>query len=385
MDYHLKPIEQFVSNYVKPDNSFIDRLPKTFLEEVISQLMQEIEKIKIGISSSYYSFDNANSCDHFIKNHQRRIINLINDINKNCIKKKALTDAKSSILHLLVNLLTELLRYLEQEYAHALDEESFITDELGSEKAREFSKIISDFNIQFCYSDSLFSIAIEPIQTFFGRDKTTYTYRQLKYFNRLIKEIDQLQRTVVHGYKTELTNMLIYINFNNNAFLNYLIDQILSDVYKEETLKAQILKLRFHQKLFRQRQTKCDIAFLPYRRNIREQIVDWISEEIIYLDSSKKLLKKEDHRIKPNMAPKKFRLDLSVEQIGVLIKIAVDAKIIQTEELRPFVRFVAEHFSSKKSENISESNLYNKTYLYDIDETESIRQYFEVWIDKMTS
>jgi len=382
MNFHLGPIEQFVANYIKPQNSFIDRLEGPLLEEVVHQITNEIEKIKINISSSYYAFDDHRSCNHFIGNHQRRIINLINEINIE-LKDVSITDSKMSILKFLVKLLSELLKYLEREYTQSLDEESYITEALGSEKAREFTRIIRKFDTQFCYSDPLYSIAIEPIHTFFGRDKTEYTYRQLLYLNRLLKEIDQVQRTATHGYKVELRNILIYINFNNNALLDYLTEEILEEVYKKGTIKEQLLKLKYYLKLYRQKQTRNDIAFLPSRRNIKDQIVDWTTEEINYLTSSKKLIRKVNHHIKPNMEPRKFRLNLSVPEIGVLTKIAIDAKIVDTKEITPFVRFLSEHFSSKRQENISDSSLYNKTYLYDVPDPELINKSFYTWLRKM--
>jgi hypothetical protein len=83
------------------------------------------------------------------------------------------------------------------------------------------------------------------------------------------------------------------------------------------------------------------------------------------------------------MEPRKFRLNLSVPEIGVLTKIAIDAKIVDTKEITPFVRFLSEHFSSKRQENISDSSLYNKTYLYDVPDPELINKSFYNWLRKM--
>jgi hypothetical protein len=349
---------------------------------VVNQITNEIEKIKINISTSYYAFDDHQSCNHFIGNHQRRIVNLINEINSE-LKDDSLSDSKKSILQFLVKLLSELLKYLEREYTKSLDEDYFITEAIGMEKAREFTNIIGRFDTHFAYSDPLYSIAIEPIHTFFGRDKTEYTYKELLYLNRLLKEIDQVQRIAIHGYKVDLRNILIYINFNNNAFLDYLTNEILEDVYKKQTIREQLLKLNFYMKQYRQIEAKNDIAYLPTRRNIKDQVVDWITEEINYLKTSKKLIKKVDHHIKPNMQPRKFRLNLSVPEIGVLTKIAIDTNIIDTNEVTPFVRFISEHFSSKMQDDISENSLYNKTYLYDVHDPEAINKAFYTWLRKM--
>ena len=383
MDYHLRPIEQFVSNYIKPNSSFIERLHKPFVDEVLVQITKEIEKVKINISLSYYAFDNPETGDHFIKNHQRRITVLINEISTYKVKRKFVSETMNTVLNELMRMLSELLKFLESEYGHCMDEKLFITHALGVEKAFEFSTIIAGFPAPFYYSDPLFKIAMEPIDTFIKGDKTRYNHRQLKYLTRLIKELDQLQKKIDFGFKVEIINLLICINFNNNAFFNFLTEQVLQDVHNEETINAQLLKLSYYQKHYRQKMSKSDIAFLPKRRNIRDQMVLWISEEINYLKSSSKLLKKNERKGKPMVEKKKFQLDLSVEQIAILIRVAKETNLLKVQELRSFSNFICEHFSTKKQETIAESSLYNKIYNYELEDPERIRTNIMEWINRI--
>jgi len=264
MDYHLKPIEQFVSTYLKPNETLIDRLEKHIIEDIILKMIHEIEKIKIHISQSYYSYDDEKTCEQFIKNHQRRIVIIINEVNNDITKaNNGNSKAKLRVQREVVNYLNELLKYLEREYTQCLDDELFITSTLGNEKALEFAETTARFYDSFYYSDSLVRIALEPIDTFIRADKTKYTYAQLNYLARLTKEIDQLQRKVDLGFKVELVNMLTYINFNNNSFLIFLSNQIREDVYKEDTVEGRLLKLSHHLKHHKQRLTNTDLAFLP--------------------------------------------------------------------------------------------------------------------------
>lgn len=53
MDYHLKPIEQSISTYLKPSQTFIDRLDTLVVENIVLKMIHEIEKAKTNISHSY--------------------------------------------------------------------------------------------------------------------------------------------------------------------------------------------------------------------------------------------------------------------------------------------------------------------------------------------
>ena len=94
MDYHLKSIEQFVSTYLKPNESFINRMNQACVEDIILKMIIEIEKVKIFISQSYYSFDEERKCEQFIRNHQRRIVIIINQVNKGIRENSIGSNAK---------------------------------------------------------------------------------------------------------------------------------------------------------------------------------------------------------------------------------------------------------------------------------------------------
>ena len=46
MDYHLKPIQQFISNYLTPNNTFVDRVVDVILDSLLIKLDEQFEMIK---------------------------------------------------------------------------------------------------------------------------------------------------------------------------------------------------------------------------------------------------------------------------------------------------------------------------------------------------
>ena len=381
MDYHLKPIQQFISNYLTPDNTFVERLHDVILDSLLIKLDEQFEMIKGQISESYYSFDEESTSTHFIQNHQHKIVIMTNQLSLNLAQENGTaTKSKKTIQKVLIEKLSFLLNFLETEYAHCLDTSYNITSAYGNEKAMEYAKFLAKLDSPFYYCDSLMKIAIEPLNTFIQSDKTIYKHFKIKYLNRLCKELDLLQRTYDFGFKQKLKEVLISINFNNSDFMLYLTKMILDEVYRQDTVEEQLLKLRWHQKYFRQQATKNDMAFLIHRANIKDQIVSWISEEINFLESSNQPLTINIQNKRNVPFDNKILLNVSVEQFALLIKAGIESGLLIVEDVRAFSRLVCKYFSTKKQANMSDSSLRNRIYKFEIEDPDALKSNIINWI-----
>ncbi|MCK5371964.1 MAG: hypothetical protein KAQ62_25560, partial [Cyclobacteriaceae bacterium] len=268
MDYHLKPIQQFISNYLTPNNTFVERLHDVILDSLLIKLDEQFEMIKGQISESYYSFDEERTSTYFIQNHQHKIVLMANQLSLHILQQNGSTSkTKKIIQNSLVKKLSALLQFLEIEYVHCLDNNYYITSEFGNEKAFEYLKFLATLDSSFYYCDTLLKIAIDPIETFIHNDKTTYIYAKIKYYDKLVMELAKIRRKADFGFKNDLVTLLISINFNNTEFLAYLTSMILKQVSQMDSVEEQLIKLKWHQKQYRQRQSKTDMAFLVNRRN----------------------------------------------------------------------------------------------------------------------
>ena len=374
MQYHLKPIEQFISIYLMPENTFVERIQEIILDSLLNMLDNQFERIKGQISESYYSFDEEKTSKYFIQNHQHKIVIMANQISMNLSKQNgAATEAKYKIQNSLIEKLSTLLKFLETEYAHCLDSSYFITTSTGNDKALEYSKFLATLDSPFYFADKLVQIALEPLNTFINRDKTSYTHQDIKYFDLLVGELKRLHKKADMGLKKDLVDLLIYINFNNNDFLAYLISMILNQVSKMESVEEQLIQLRWHQKQYRQRHSKSDVALETNRQNIRNQVVSWISEEIDFLATSKQLIDLKDHVDAFTPQDYKLQLDLSVDQVALLAKISKDSGILKNKELKSVARIISKFVSTKRRSSISSSNLFNSMYKIEIENPEAFK------------
>ena len=147
MDYLLKPIQQFISNYLTPKNTFVERLHDVILDSLLIKLDEQFEMIKGQISESYYSFDEESTSTHFIQNHQHKIVIMTNQLSLNLMQENsAATKSKKTIQKVLIEKLSILLNFLETEYAHCLDSSYNITTAYGNEKAMESASFLANID-----------------------------------------------------------------------------------------------------------------------------------------------------------------------------------------------------------------------------------------------
>ena len=382
MDYHLKPIEQFISTYLTPKNTFVERVHDIILDSLLIKLDEQFEMIKGQISESYYSFDEESTSTHFIQNHQHKIVIMTNQVSLNLAQENGSgAKSKKTVQKKVIRKLSALLKFLETEYNHCLDNSYFITTEYGIEKAFEYSKFLAKLNSPFFYCDSLMKIAIEPIETFIKSEKTKYKHFKIEYLDRLVAELDRLQRNSEYSFKNNLINVLISINFNNNDFMLYLTNMILNQIYKKETADEQVLTLRWHQKHYRQRISKRNMAFLIHRQNIKDQIVSWITEEIKFIEKSKQAQTIDNHYSVNTVVLDKFKLDLSMDQFCFLVKVGLVTGILVTEDVKALSILLSKHFSTKKKKNISADSIRNRIYKFEIEKPEILRSELINWIN----
>lgn len=385
MKYYLKPIEQFVSIYLNHKDTFIERVDDgILLKSIFNILNAQFETIKYEISQSYYSFDEERVSTHFIQKHQRKLVFLANQISFDMAQENgSASNSKKMIQGFTISKLNNLLKYIEDEYKHCLDNSYYITTEYAREKAREYSDFLAGLSSPFYYCDSLMKIAREPIETFIDSKKTTYNHSKIKYLDRLVKELQRVQKISEYSFKTNLINTLININFNNANFFYYLTNMIHEQVKSKDTSASKILVLRLNLKQYRQKIIKNNIAFLNHRHNIKDQVISWINDELEFTERSQQYPDKAKTKLLSSPTDERINLDLSVDQFAVLMRIAIEKRIITNDEFKPVLNILSKVISTKKAPSPSVGNLWNGAYRYELNDIGDIKSNLKKWLNSL--
>jgi hypothetical protein len=363
MKYHLKHIDLFVQQYILPMPTIIDRFDDDFIQKLKSSFDIEFEKIRILIAESFYAYDEEKLSTRFIREHQRRITSIMNKMSEAQDPILDNSGNRGIICIRLKESLQELLTYMEQDFMYCMDSDQPITIAFGNRRANEFAKTIVGFNHHFCYSDTLIKIALEPIHVFIKEHKPNYSYSQVNYLTKLLSEIDRLHNMDIYGYRKDLVDILLCMNFNNDSFFKYMTDLITEDVMKREERNDRLQHLRWRLKTLRQKESKHDLALHPKQKNIKAKVVSWLEEEITYQESNPTGLTDPEMILSTD---NKIQLSLSVDQLAFLVRFGKESKVILNQELKAVINLASKFISTKKQEKISAASLYNKVYELEI-------------------
>lgn len=182
------------------------------------------------------------------------------------------------------------------------------------------------------------------------------TFYSLDYYERFISasimDIDK------QWDENGLNRRLIALNFNSLAYAEYYQQQIESQITFAESHQEKVLLL-LEERSRLKAISSYDNAVCHSRFPPIKIILDrWLCERVIYLE--------EQHRLEPENGLKsvqtKLVLNLSVAQIGCLLRVLVEADCFGHTPLTVIMKFVTENFSSKKQREISPGGLSKEYY-----------------------
>lgn len=208
---------------------------------------------------------------------------------------------------------------------------------------------------------SLYSVPINLLKNYSIVKKITYY--QFEYINKFINFLDQaFKSNKVEITTSHLISWLLDLNYNSLQYFNLKTDLILSEIKKFDS-DTQILEYLYSKlKNYKQHRTNISIAFNHQLPDIKEQISQWIEEEIEFIQRRQQLDNRYIGTLQRLNTSNKILLNLSVAQISYFIYILVQTGIIKHQNLKDVFRMVADNFKTKNTDSISVESISSKYY-----------------------
>jgi hypothetical protein len=264
--------------------------------------------------------------------------------------------------------LEEILRLIENSFQNYFDLDTQIP-ELTRErvlKALKESSILLEGNLsKFKIDLALLSICVSAVTDLLKEPDLKITYRKVSWIKELIAELLQLGETSQEGasLNTEVQSMLLHLNYNTTFYLKYCTEIISRELSVDETLTGRLEKLAFHYKVVNQSIVKPDFVFNLSSPSLKEQLSEWILEEIQFLERKQQLSSVFSAPAEEHLK-KDFKLvfDMSVSQFAYFIKTLTETGVIQNKNVSELIRFLSKFVKTKRSENISYESFRIKYY-----------------------
>jgi hypothetical protein len=350
------------------------------------KLKQENNKIIKINKERVFSLKSKGKIEHFIQRKQQALENLshrvIRDINPAVaieIYNFSSEYNKIDCLKVVYIYLEKLLQFIEIEYLKYLDIEiqvpfkTLLIKELEIDNKMNFLK---NRLLEINLDNQLLQIACQPLLkiTTLNINKQI-TYNEFNYYSNYISQFFKYLNKVTQSLTSDnIIELLLDLNLNNLEFFDYSTDKIQEALKFENSDIEKINKLYQLLKYYNQRQTR---NFMKLRQNlpsIKHQIINWIEEEIEYLNKKNSLEKGNQFQIAHQEEFEKINTDLSVAQLSYFFGLLSQIGIIKPKSQIELFRFIAANFKTRSTNTISESSIKNKFYNVEATTVNKIRE-----------
>lgn len=342
------------------------------VNDLHKQLRAEVDRIKKIFIQEVFVFEGERQLEKYIQLHQQELIRLTDEL---LTRNKS--DSAGEYIHGLPGTLSfvyafldELLEFIERHFTRYFDQDKKAPESYIILAGAEILKSFGDLQAQMKKAEVnplLIDLSLFPLHTFIEEiPGGQITYRRIFYAKEVLHELNRLMSSSTEdsqwGNREEaLRNTFLYLNYNSIKYFRYYTQHINELVGAIETSSGRIEQLSYLLKNINQTQVKPEVGHDRTIRSLKEQLVDWLAEEISYHDRLHQLHNKQS--VSQVVAEGfKLKMELSVPQLSYLLKILIETRLVQNKNVAELFRFFARYFQTKRLENIAYETFRVKYY-----------------------
>lgn len=325
----------------------------------------EKERIKSSFVQLAFSGTDDKQIERYFQNHQQALIRLTDQIQ--VLQGNKESEGESS-LQIMSSALEELLMFIEKHFTKYFDLSSKIPESYKRVVANEFESKVRAIKKTFRsrkLNPELIDIILRPFESLYNDQ--FLSFKKLIFIRELHSELIIFKDTDYRDEQLEshMCTSIVYLNFNSIKLFNYCVKKIKNDYLERETLNEQLERLALHLKLVNQRQEKPGFYYKPGHKSIKVQLLEWITEEIIYLERKHQLsfiFKAEKSYTPSQKIDFKLLTDSSVPKVAYFVRILIETGLIKNQNVLEVIRFFANSVSTNRAGTISAESFRTKFY-----------------------
>jgi|GEM_PF-7025553 len=340
-------------------------------------LKKECEMIRKRIKSNFFKLEDKQNTDFYIHKLQRYMIDVSYDMMRvynfnldklNYSLKEEYTD--DDIYAMVYLHLEELIVFVEKNYLQHIDKNvpvPFNTTLLSvyglNEKIPFIHEQLDKSNlaekIKQCIQQPLFKVSSRSLEA-------RMTYRELMYHTFFIVQFNDLISIELELNQDRLIAFCYEVNFNNFNLVQFLTDELklaMDQCANQEEINQL---LRKELKSVNQQQLHTRKSFDDKSQSLKEIMIHWIEQEILFSEAKTEQSKLSvPATILNSREASKIEINFSVQQLGLLLRLFNDTKMIHSSSKQELMRIVAGTVRTSKVNDISIKSLHNSFYEHD--------------------
>lgn len=347
------------------------RLEHALIDDFKAALAEETENIKSRIALKGSRVGKKAELKRYISFHQQCMISLSSRLTNYCSPEKIPAQSMalevSVLCHHIYKSLEDLLLFIERHFTAYFNQDAWVpasyrqiaVQEIGHE-IKKLERALTAKSVD----TKLVKIIFQAFQDFLAPDFThEVTYRQVRFMKALKAELVKVLKVNSPDTMNEkVRHLLLSMNLNSSEYFVYLTNHIAGQITEAEDHTRKLEQLSYSLKEVNQVRERPNLCYDPRYRPLKEQIVNWIAEELHFQEKTYQLTLafREPETTYP--PAQKLQLDLSVAQLACLLRGFVEEGVIQNKNLLDLFKLMAGITKSKRSETISPESLRMRYY-----------------------
>lgn len=310
----------------------------------------EIDRIKNTFIHEVFTFQDERHLERYIQYHQQALIRLMDSTSNDY------SDA-------LYYGLSELLNFIEQHFSKYFDQDTKAPDgyvSVARSEARKNIQILTKALEERNVEPQTISVVLYALRRVVAHGKNI-TYRKVIYAKQVRSELYRLLNENVPNMDESIRQMTYYLNYNSLTVFAYHTRYLASLLQGEDSRNDKLEKLSYLLKTINQSQVRPGVRFNAGCASLKEQLSDYILEEIDYYQKISQL-NDQPESTSPFVQNMKLRIDASVSQTACLLKILIENNLILNTNLTSTIKLISKIVVTKRSEILSYDSLRNKYY-----------------------
>ena len=374
----LNPWDTLISTTLNPSKANLTSLTDESIQILTNQSEEEAERVKSLLIESIIDKPKIRDKQQFVQVNQAILIRLLDKLHlyrqTEGISEKIIDFYNSISEHL-----ESTLNFIEDFFGNYFDRNekvpvSYLKISI-EELCRQLEKLKKIIEANGKIDSSLSDILINNFNEFCKNGLKGVTYNELMYQKDLLNEL--LTDKTLESEQS-IREVLFYFNFNDDDYVAYLYQKLNVLTEPLNSKAEKIAALRYEQKNINQLTTKLSSQLTANMPSLKEQVNQWIEEEIKFLESEQTLVKP----LKPETeSEEKIQTSLSVAKVALLIRLMVLDKVITNRVVAHALRMVARTFATAHRENISYGSLETKYHNPDRGTISAVKDMLFRWIN----
>ncbi len=383
VDYEFKNIESLIGDAI---DSVINS--RSTFKEQFAKIITIFSEAKNRASRSFL-FDQPIRLTRLVQFHQQSLINFSDELTE-----RTYSGDDPQLIEMITffcDQLEALLKFLQKQFPEHFNLDFKVSEFLKTKSLQSLKRAADQINLNGSkaqINQTLLTISVGPIREFLAESESAISQRALTFTIKLSEGLNQIiQSDQESSLKDErVLSVLLILNYNSNACFEYYIDHLKSKLSEEDAASHRLEKLAFSYKVINQTQVKLGLAYDFQASSLKDQLSDWLMEEIQYLERTRELstrsVLKEAEFVKTEF---KLEFNMSVSQFAYFIKAFVESGLIQNKNISELMRFFTKFVKSRKSQSIGYESLHAKYYNVENSTKDSVKNLLHATIGYINS